>query len=290
MRESAAALDTFQNGQRMERLKEWAKAADFYQEVMEKYRDRVIPSAQDADHHATQYGSIVQMVQEQLAKWPAEGRDVYLARYEVPAAALLSSAKGVDDTALHQVYERYFVTESGKAAGIALMDGYLENGEFRAAASIGERLIKWHPDIAPNAAAVLYRTALAYFFAENAHGAISILEKLQAEHPNDRGIIRGQDVVLVDSLRAEFKSSAAAANHPNGDADANSWPMAWGDASRSRISTAQGKPGIRLFTIPLSKPLYANSAGLQPAQREPGADVYPAGGPGKHDRRDARDG
>ena len=266
VRESAAALDTFQNGQRMERLKEWAKAADFYQEVVEKYRDRVIPSAQDADHHATQYTSIAQMVQEQLCKWPAEGRAVYLARYEVPAAELLKSSNGDDPAALHQVYERYFVTEAGKQAGIALMDGYLENGEYRAAAGLGERLVSWHPDIAPDAATVLYRTALAYHFGGNEANAVAMLTKLQADHPNDHGTIRGQDVVLADSLRAELKGSAASAENTAGIADADSWPMAWGDPSRSRISTAQGNPGIRLFTIPLSKPNYTTS-GVQPAQR-----------------------
>jgi outer membrane protein assembly factor BamB len=266
VRESEAALDTFQNGQRMERLKEWAKAADFYQEVVEKYRDRVIPSAQDADHHATQYTSIVQMVQEQLSKWPPEGREVYLARYEVPAAALLKSAGGDEPAALHQVYERYFVTEAGKQAGIALMDGYLEGGEYRAAAGIGERLLTWHPDIAPDAAAVLYRTALAYHFAGNEPSANAMAAKLKADHPNDHGMIRGQDVVLADSLQAELKGSAASVESATGIADAGSWPMAWGDPSRSRISTGQGNPGIRLFAIPLSKPNYATS-GVQPQQR-----------------------
>lgn len=272
VRESPAAMDTFRNGQRMERLKEWDKAADFYQEVVEKYRDRVIPSSEDGDHHATQYTSIVKMVQEQLCKWPAEGRAAYLARYEVTAQALLDSARsGTNDSedaaVLHQVYERYFVTNAGKQAGIRLMDGYIEGGAYRAAAVIGERLIAWHPDISSEGAAILYRTAMAHHLAGDSAAADAVLAKLQADHPLDHGTIRGEDVVLLDSLRAELKSSGSPAIRANTDSDADFWPMAWGDPTRSRISNAVGKPGVHLFSVPLSKPNYANVPGLDPNVR-----------------------
>jgi outer membrane protein assembly factor BamB len=272
VRESPAAMDTFRNGQRMERLKEWGKAADFYQEVVEKYRDRVIPSAQDADHHATQYTSIVKMVQEQICKWPVEGRAAYLTRYEVVAQGLLDGRDGngkpADAVVLHQVYDRYFVTDAGKQAGIRLMDGFLESGAYRAAAVIGERLITWHPGIGTDSAGVLYRTALAYHFAGNASAANGMLAKLQADHPLDHGTIRGQDVVLLDSLRSELKDRGAAPTRANTTADADYWPMPWGDPSRSRISSGIGKPGVHLFSIPLSKPSYANVPGLDPATRQ----------------------
>jgi outer membrane protein assembly factor BamB/tetratricopeptide (TPR) repeat protein len=265
VRESPAAMDTFKNGQRMERLKEWDKAADFYQEVVEKYRDRVIPSAEDADHHATQYTSIVKMVQDQLCKWPAEGRAAYLARYEVAAQTLLASAKAGDPANLHQVYERYFVTIAGKEAGIRLIDGYLEGGQYRAAAVIGERLLASHPDMAGDAAAVLYRTALAHHFSGHSAAADAMLGRLQADHPADRGTIRGQDVVLVDSLRSELKGNGPPSTRPSTDAEF--WPMAWGDPSRSRISSAVGKPGVHLYAVPLSKPGFANMPGADPSQR-----------------------
>src|SRR5688572_3032099 len=49
VRDSAAALEKLALAQRMERLKEWDKAADILQEVMEKYPDRVVQSAVDKD-------------------------------------------------------------------------------------------------------------------------------------------------------------------------------------------------------------------------------------------------
>jgi outer membrane protein assembly factor BamB len=263
VRDSPAAWDTFQNGQRMQRLQEWNKAADFYQEVLEKYRDRVVPADADANH--THYTSITRMVQEQLAKWPPEGLAVYRARYEAPAEALLAG-KSSDAAALHQVYDRYFVTDAGKNAGIALMDMEMENGQFRAAISIGQWLLKWHPGLGSDAGAVMYRTALAYHFADDEADAQSSLATLAAEHGADRGVVRGQDVSLVDSLRAELKSAGGVVTTAaSGGGD--SWPMAWGDPSRSRISSAQGKPGVRLYSIPLSKPNYATTPNGPPQQR-----------------------
>ena len=268
VRDSPAAWDTFQNGQRMQRLQEWSKAADFYQEVLEKYRDRVVPADTDANHHTTQYTSISRMVQQQLAKWPPEGLAVYRARYEAPAEAMLAG-KSSDAAALHQVYDRYFVTDAGKNAGIALMDMEMENGQFRAAVSIGEWLLKWHPGLGADGGAVMYRTALAYHFAGDEAEAQSALARLAAEHGGDRGVVRGQEVTLADSLRAELKSDGGdgGVGATAGSGGGDSWPMAWGDPSRSRISSAQGKPGVRLYSIPLSKPNYATTPNAPPAQR-----------------------
>src|SRR4051812_32536868 len=42
VRDSAVAGEKLALAQRMERLKEWDKSADVYQEILEKYSDRVI--------------------------------------------------------------------------------------------------------------------------------------------------------------------------------------------------------------------------------------------------------
>src|SRR2546423_7019993 len=44
VRDSAIAADKFELGKRMERLKEWPKSADVYQEILGKYQDRVGPT------------------------------------------------------------------------------------------------------------------------------------------------------------------------------------------------------------------------------------------------------
>src|SRR5687768_6239568 len=92
VRDSALALEKYALAQRMERLKEWNKSADLFQEVLEKYPDRVVPSRTGEDDKIVQYTSVSRGVMERLARWPKEGLDVYRARYESVAQGLLDSA------------------------------------------------------------------------------------------------------------------------------------------------------------------------------------------------------
>src|SRR4051812_7932716 len=131
VRDSAVAAEKLALAQRMERLKEWNKSADVYQEIVEKYADRVVPAddAHDAaGGAATRYTSVTLKVQSLLGKWPAEGLQVYRTRYETPAAALLESADPDDAGALNRVVQRYFPTDAAKNAALRLMELYIENG------------------------------------------------------------------------------------------------------------------------------------------------------------------
>lgn len=257
VRDSAGAVEKLTLAQKMERLKEWSKSADLYQEVIIKYADRVVSSRVNKENVIYQYTSIINRVQEQhLAKWPQEGLDVYRARFEAPAQALLDSAGPTDVAALNKVYSLYFVTEAGKQAGIRLIDLYLESGEFPAAAWLGDRLLTLQPGLIVERSAVLYRTALAYYYGGDEDKAKERLEQLKSRFPGDRGTVRGKDVILADSLAEEMKAPVAHSQ----SASADSWPMPFGDPSRSRVSTAEGRPGARLYGIELSRPAWPNIA------------------------------
>ena len=82
-----------------------------------------------------------------------------------------SAAKADDLFSLHKAFDLYFVTESGKQAGLRLIDAHLENGEFAAAAWIGEQLLNMHPNLLVEKPAVLFRTALAYHLSGSADKA-----------------------------------------------------------------------------------------------------------------------
>src|SRR5437764_3599079 len=76
VRDSAVAAEKMALAYRLEHLKEWNKAADVYQELLQQYADRVTPS--DArDQRIYQYTSVAIAVQQKLAKWPQEGLDAY---------------------------------------------------------------------------------------------------------------------------------------------------------------------------------------------------------------------
>lgn len=252
VRDSALALEKFALAQKMERLKEWNKSADLYQEILEKYADRVVPSQIDKDNKIYQYTSVTKGVQQQLARWPQEGRDTYRARYEAAAALAVESAGRNDLVTLNQVFSKYFITDAARGAGLRLIELDTERGEFLAAAEKGDRLLEGHPSLDAERAAVLFRTALAYHLAGDARRAAERLDRLKRDHPGDLGVVRGEEVVLADALDAELKSPVETAGGGAGD----SYPMFGGDPSRGRVSAAQVSPGAPLFDVPLARPVW----------------------------------
>src|SRR6267378_3093926 len=120
VRDSLEAVKKIEDARRMERLEDWNKAADWYQEVIEKYGQYVIPSGLDAENRQIQFKGIEGPVQEQLAKWPKAGLDAYRNRYGAVAATMLESARQDDRETLSKVMKLYFITEAGKQAGIRL--------------------------------------------------------------------------------------------------------------------------------------------------------------------------
>ncbi|MGB7157492.1 MAG: hypothetical protein WBD40_05465, partial [Tepidisphaeraceae bacterium] len=245
VRDSAVAVEKFALAQRMERLKDWNKAADALQEIVEKNADRVVPSQVDDKNVIYQYTSVTTAVQERLAKWPPEGLDVYRARFEPIAAAILENAAPEDLGALHRAYGLYFVTDTGKAAGMRLVDLYMESGEFPAAAWMGERLLAWHPSIDAERPRLIYRAALAYHLAGDAKHATAKLETLKKDFPDAKGPVRGQDVLLAESLAKELTSSPPVARAASGD----SWPMLGGAPGRGHVPQAGGRLGALINFI-----------------------------------------
>jgi outer membrane protein assembly factor BamB len=254
VRDSAIAADKFELGKRMERLKEWPKSADVYQEILEKYQDRVVPTAMDDKGNPIQYASVTVAVQQRLARWPAEGLAVYLARFEPVAAVALEQVRQDDYAALHRIFALYFVTDSARQAGIRLMDLYLENGEFSAAAWIGQHLLEWHPHLTADQPLVLFRTALAYHLAGSPALADKFLQELKTQHANAKAAIGGEQVALLDALSRQLQQKPPIAVAGGGD----SWPMAGGDVSRSLVSGAKGTPGAKVYSIDLPGPIVDN--------------------------------
>ena len=56
---------------------------------------------------------------------------------------------------------------------------------------------------------MLYRTALAYYYAGDESKARGRLDELKAKFAADRGVVRGKDVVLADSLASEIQAPIA---------------------------------------------------------------------------------
>src|SRR5688500_3482208 len=238
VRDSAIAADKFELGKRMERLKEWHKSADVYQEILEKYQDRVVPTASNEKGQTIQYASVTVAVQERLAKWPEEGLTVYRNRFEPVAATKLEQARPNNLQDLHEIFAAYFVTEAARQAGVRLMDLYMEVGEFSAAAWLGERLLAWHPNLGTERPMVMFRTAVAYHLAGNTNGANRYAEELKAKHGEELATVAGKEVPLAEAIADQLRQQAPIASGAGG----GSWRTFGGDESRNLLVQAGGKP------------------------------------------------
>ena len=265
VRDSAVAVEKFALADRMQRLGEWGKAADVYQELLQSQADRVVLSPTNP----SQYQSVIAAVQDRLCHWPPEGLEIYRGRFETEAAGLLEQAlaenrpDAVDDPGLlHRIFANYFVTNAAKTAGIRLMDSSIEKGEFAAASWIGQRLLDSHPMLLDDRPRVLFREGIARHLAGDDAAAAAQLAELEQKYPKALGKVRGVDTVLRDALAAALKQplEASVAN------SSENWPMPFGSEDRARLPASSKLGGARLFGIALDTSL-PRGAGIPLAQR-----------------------
>ncbi len=238
--DSPGAADLLAKAADKEQQHQWKSAAEFYQEVLQKYDHRVVPQHIDSDAGIFQYSGVALLVQERFSHWPDEGLNVYRSLYGQVAADALTAAGRDDIAALEKIFWNYFVTDAGKSAGIELMDLRLEAGHFAAAAWIGQRLLDLHPAIEPQRAMILFRTAAAYQWAGQPQHASDLLAQLRDKFPRDTGTIGGRDVVLADALAALLAAPVpTAATQPS---EADTWPNFGGPADDSGVSSSNARP------------------------------------------------
>ena len=249
VRDSAIAADKFELAKRMERLKEWHKSADVYQEIVEKYKDRLVLTRTDTAGRPAAYQSITVAVQERLARWPEDGMAVYRARFEPQAATMLASAGRADVETLHRVFNQFFVTDSAREAGTRLMDLALETGEFPEATWIGDRLLQWHPNLTGGRPGVLFRTATAYHLAGDTATARKRLDELKTNHAAEQVTVAGKQSNIVEALDQQLaqKPPAASAGHGN-----TSWRTFGGDETRNLVFDVAAQPADRIYSIPVA--------------------------------------
>lgn len=249
VRDSSIATEKMALAERMERLKEWDKSADVYQEVIDKYADRVIPTRSDDTGAIAQYTSVALVVQERLSKWPEEGLRVYRLRYEDRAQELLTSA-GNDREPLQRLFTQYFATDSGKSAGLRLLSLSLERGEFASAAWVGKRLLSHHPAVIVERPMVLFKTAIAEHLAGAKSGAEARLAELKQRFPNASGTLRGVDVNLAETLAKELTDQPSLVRAFRSD----SWPVPFGSPDAGAVPEQVSFGGAKLFSIDIVRP------------------------------------
>jgi outer membrane protein assembly factor BamB/tetratricopeptide (TPR) repeat protein len=255
LNESLDARKDIETARNMEQQKEWNKAADWYQQVLEKYRTRVVAWKADDGRTFNRYRGIVYQVQESLARWPTEGINVYRARFEGTAAAMLDAAPPDDFNTLKQVLDTYFITEAGKRAGLKLIDLHMEAGEFDAAARVGELLLTLYPQdqLAVERPRILYRTALSHHLCGDDKAATARADELKTKFPGATGTVFGRDVALDESLASLMKVAPSLGQQ---NLSPDSWPTFSGSFDRSHVSAAQGRMGAKICSTDLPRRTY----------------------------------
>ena len=280
--DSAKALEQFRLAERLESQREWSKAAEVYQEIVDTLGDRVMPVPPPLSSVPTtppespalpRYETVARQVERKLANWPEDGLRAYRLRFEAPAADLLRSGPS-DPAKLAQVTSRYFVTPTALLAATRLIDLRLESGDLSGALALCEHVLASHPlaaASAPNAAelsgraGLLLRGAAAAAWSGDAALAEKRLAELTTSFPAATATIAGESVNLATEaarLTRLALASQTALSIPD-------WPTPGGDATRSRISSSTAKPVARLTTLEIpALPSPRAVANLNPAQQQ----------------------
>jgi outer membrane protein assembly factor BamB/tetratricopeptide (TPR) repeat protein len=269
--DSPGAQERLDKARDKENQKQWKTAAEFYQEALTKYPDRTVSIKRDPDNDIYQYEGVAPLIQERLAKWPADAIKIYRQAYNQPAADLLTTTPRGDIAGLRTVFWNYFLTDAGKSAAMQLLDLYTESGDFRSAEWMGDRLLTLYPDLGTDRSTIVYRTALASHWAGDTEAAQRWLTELKQNGGNDIGTIAGKDTNLVESLSQILSAPAIApTTRPT---DAETYPSFGGSGGRGQLShSTDNEPRASLAHIELTPPDFNGMMGVS-GQQLKSADV-----------------
>jgi outer membrane protein assembly factor BamB len=259
--DSPAAADLLKRAAQEESQQHWENAAELYEQAENQFQNRVVPMRSASDSLSSHYCGVAEIVQDRMSKWPEEAIRLYDAIYEPTASELLKSARPGDSTAISNVFWNYFPTESGKAAGIRLIDFYLEDGDFLAASWIGNRLLQMHPALGADRGITLYRTALADHYAGDRNDALELLNRLKLVDPDATGDIGGKQVQLVDSLTAILAAPPLLPVTRASDAD--TYDSFGGAGGCGELSVARTRFSPRKLSVQLCPSEYPGATGPQ---------------------------
>ena len=252
VRDSAMAVDQFVLAERMERLRDWTKAAEVYQDVISRFGDWLIADRVDVDGKVYQYASVGRAVQRKLAAWPPEGRTVYERKFGAAARALLDQAMAPtppDADQLQRVVRLYFITEAGRDAAILLIDRQLADGSFAAARRLSRELLEMHPNQDEHRPRALLRALAAAHFLGDEEAAAEHAQEIAAQFAQASDVIAGEQQSIADAARQILESKLVEGI----DTRAGDWPSFGGSDDRARLAHAlssQIAPYVQDIRVP----------------------------------------
>lgn len=182
------------------------------------------------------YRPAARLCQEYLATMPPVGVELYQARYESLAQALLDVAHGDDARSFEQVTARYFPTLASGRALHALADLHMQNGRYRAAVQALRDLVDIYPKanlqrIGVSPLWCRFRIALCMRMSGDVTGAQAAVAALATEHPDESLRVMGELTPVRDLPTSKwFATPLAASRSLSGSIDAT-----WIEPSTDRL-------------------------------------------------------
>ncbi|GEM_PF-6559460 len=244
--DSSVAMERLALAAKLAQASEWAKSAEIYQELLENYRDRVVPASAD---DPTLYRNVSDRVLQQLAHWPADGLAVYNGRYQPTAQTLLAQADSPES--LRAITDRYLLTHDGMAAAGRLLQQWWDQGQAGTAAQFAEHVAALLPDDHPQRPSLMFQSGLCWLLAGNPERTRAIVATLRDRYPQAHQTIAGSDTTLANALEQAVARSASATLAA---APADSWRAFGGWPQRATVPPGQGRPDALLFAIDLVSP------------------------------------
>jgi outer membrane protein assembly factor BamB len=200
------AQQVMQKGQELIEEKEWNKAVEALQYLLNTPEDGFVQITREAPGRApiTLWVSIRSEANRLIGTMPGDGLKVYEEMYGREAANRLADARDHNDVQmLADVAQRYLHTKAGNKAAELLGTRSLERDEPLMAALYFERLING-PRGAELETPVLVKAALASYRAGDKAGGDEAWKLVATRAKRDGGVKLGDELVPVEQVRAEL--------------------------------------------------------------------------------------
>lgn len=250
---------------------QWDEAIDVLGSVAEKYGDKLVKRSRPEEPQlpvlpVTQYTNVRDYCQWQIARLPKEALESYRQGVDAQAERAYRDALAARDlVALEQVVRQFFSSSWGDDSLLAWGDLAFEAGDFAAARSAWQRILREpateqaagqpavgrmvFPDSSMSAADIGARLILASILEQDTERAQSELSEFTRLYPTSTGRLGGRDVVYSEALASLLNASR---DWPSA-ADTPAWPTFAGGPTRNRVVPYEVDVGAIAWRLPLKK-------------------------------------
>ncbi len=275
VRDAASISSRIAQARQLAAAGDWARASDEFQELLEKYADRLVLRPDAEANGMRRYERLTAVLGREMSAWPLAGVQAYTERFE-PAAKLavdqalanLRDCDGADRieplARLSALIERYPISAATAQAACVVADELWSNGEASSAAHLAESIAVSHPAPGPaGQMAALRWAAMSRQLGDTAASARAMARLAEIATPDFKWSVGNEDLTPAVAIERLFP--------------AKSFPAAGGADSETPADMTGGDsptiPTARVSVFPLGEARLARASAAvrSAAQRQQNA-------------------